>query len=190
MYCQHALGIFAAISSPVDHNLVWLVAGHVPLCDTVDTRFGSRAWWEWQCGIGLGRGHGRLGGCCVICGTQILESEERGEDRPAVCNVEPVSFHRLRIARHRESWKDIPIEIVMLDLNGLGPCSNGCDATTLVADAQGECRACWCLVGVAGAQWCEHGREQERALVGGCDGATAVATAVVLPVVVMTMAQM
>jgi hypothetical protein len=122
-YCEQALGVFAVIfkrALPIDSNLVWLVAHRMPLCDKVDARFGSGAGWKWRCGFGLRRrrrGDGRLCGWNVIGGTQILESEERGQESDlqafAVRDVEPVRSTDCGSHNMRERGKDVPIEIVM-----------------------------------------------------------------------------
>jgi hypothetical protein len=106
-YREQALCIFAVIVNralPVDRNLVWLVAHRVHLCDTIDASFRSGAGWKWWCGFGVqrrSRGDRRLGGCCIISCTQILESEERGQESDlqafAVRDVKPV-HSRLQIA--------------------------------------------------------------------------------------------
>jgi hypothetical protein len=130
-YCKQALGVFAIIVNralSVDRDFVWLVAHRVHLRDTVNARFGSGAGWKWRCGFGARgrrRGGGWLGGWCIIGGTQIWESEKRGQESDlqafAVRDVKPVAFNRLQITQtlgRRE--KDVPIKIVIQDLNGRG----------------------------------------------------------------------
>jgi hypothetical protein len=128
-YCEQALGVFTVMVNRalnVDRNLVWLVAHRVHLRDTVDARFRRWAGWKWWCGFGGHsgeRGDGWLGGWSVMSGAHIMESEECGQEcdlQPfAVRDVKPVSFNRLRIAQNwGKQQKDVPIEIVIQDLNG------------------------------------------------------------------------